>query len=180
MPPATTISDSPSATACAARPTAFKPEPQTLLMVIAATRGSSPPRSAACRAGFCPSPACTTLPMMTSSTCLGSIPARRTTSATTFAPSSVAGSGESPPMNFPIAVRTALSMTGCCMSVLLTSLFSSTIGAERLARNRLARMAAVGPLEAKRERRRKSGFCVEETSFVTETRAPEAKRQAVS
>ena len=43
MPPATTISDSPSVTACAASPTAFSPEPHTLLMVIAATRGSSPP-----------------------------------------------------------------------------------------------------------------------------------------
>src|SRR5277367_582070 len=37
IPPATTISDSPSCTACAARATAFSPEPQTLLMVIAAT-----------------------------------------------------------------------------------------------------------------------------------------------
>ena len=68
--------------------TAFRPEPQTLLMVMAATRGSRPPRSAAWRAGFWPSPAWTTLPMMTSSTCFGSTPARRTDSATTFAPSS--------------------------------------------------------------------------------------------
>jgi hypothetical protein len=33
-------------------------------------------------------PACTTLPMTISSTCCGSMPARRTASATTFAPSS--------------------------------------------------------------------------------------------
>src|SRR6184192_3818937 len=47
MPPATTISDSPSSTACAASATAFRPEPQTLLMVIAATRGWQPPFGAA-------------------------------------------------------------------------------------------------------------------------------------
>src|SRR3989304_5604498 len=34
MPPATTISASPRATAWAARATAFKPEPHTLLMVV--------------------------------------------------------------------------------------------------------------------------------------------------
>src|SRR5947207_464407 len=53
IPPATTISDSPSWTACAANATAFKPEPQTLLMVIAATRGLQPPFSGACRARLC-------------------------------------------------------------------------------------------------------------------------------
>src|SRR5215470_8243617 len=52
MPPATTISDSPSCTACAASATALRPEPQTLLMVMAATRGWQPPLSAAWRAGF--------------------------------------------------------------------------------------------------------------------------------
>ena len=40
MPPATTISESPVWMPCAARPTAFSPEPQTLLIVIAATSGS--------------------------------------------------------------------------------------------------------------------------------------------
>src|SRR5260221_703290 len=47
IPPATTISLSPSCTACAASATAFSPEPQTLLIVIAATRGSQPPFNAA-------------------------------------------------------------------------------------------------------------------------------------
>jgi len=60
MPPATTISDSPVCTACAASATAFSPEPQTLLIVIAATRGSQPPFSAAC-AQDSGKPACTTL-----------------------------------------------------------------------------------------------------------------------
>src|ERR1700728_2867989 len=50
--------------------------------------------------------------MIASSTCAGSIPARRTDSATTFAPSSGAVSGESPPINFPIGARTALNSTG--------------------------------------------------------------------
>src|SRR5271163_4331786 len=45
------------------------------------------------------------------------MPARRTTSATTFAPSSVAESGERPPMNFPMGVRTALKMTGRSMMI---------------------------------------------------------------
>src|SRR5216684_2392208 len=88
MPPATTISDSPSCTACAASATAFNPEPQTLFIVIAATRASQPPLSAACRAGFCPSPACTTLPRMASSICLASRPERRIASATALPPSS--------------------------------------------------------------------------------------------
>ena len=36
--------------------TAFRPEPQTLLIVSAATWSGSPPLSAACRAGFWPAP----------------------------------------------------------------------------------------------------------------------------
>lgn len=47
MPPATTTSASPVATAWAASITAFKPDPQTLLMVRAATRSSRPARRAA-------------------------------------------------------------------------------------------------------------------------------------
>ncbi len=47
MPPATTMRLSPAAIACVASITAFKPEPQTWLMVVADTRGSSPAPSAA-------------------------------------------------------------------------------------------------------------------------------------
>ena len=39
MPPATTISVSPSCTACAASATALRPEPQTLLMVMRGDAG---------------------------------------------------------------------------------------------------------------------------------------------
>ena len=41
-PPAITISESPSRTACAASITAFRPEPQTALMVSAGTPCGSP------------------------------------------------------------------------------------------------------------------------------------------
>src|SRR5215831_18331703 len=91
--------------------TAFRPLPHTLLTVNAATSSCSPPRSAAWRAGFCPSPALTTFPMMHSSTIPGSTPARRTASATTRAPSSVADSDFSAPRNLPVGVRTAETMT---------------------------------------------------------------------
>src|SRR6059036_1286717 len=111
MPPATATSMSPAATACAASMTAFRPEPHTLLIVSAATCSGSPPRSAACRAGFWPSPAETTLPMMHSSTIAGSRPARRTASATTSAPSWGAVNALSAPKNLPVGVRTALTMT---------------------------------------------------------------------
>src|SRR5271163_1195954 len=51
------------------------------------------------------------------------MPARRTTSATTFAPSSVAERGESPPMNFPTGVRTALKMTARSIMIAPSGVF---------------------------------------------------------
>src|SRR5436309_14158594 len=71
IPPATTIELLLVWMACAPRATAFSPEPQTLLMVMAPTSGGSPPKIAACLAGFCHSPAATTLLMMHSSSCFG-------------------------------------------------------------------------------------------------------------
>ncbi len=65
IPPATTISASPSAIACAASITDFSPEPQTLFTVMHSTEVGSPAKIAACLAGACPTPAETTLPMMT-------------------------------------------------------------------------------------------------------------------
>jgi len=111
MPPATAMSTSPAWIACAASITALSPEPQTLLTVMAATCSDRPPLSAACRAAFWPSPAETTLPMMHSSTDAGSIPARRTASRTTIAPSCGAVNSFRDPRNFPIGVRTAETMT---------------------------------------------------------------------
>src|SRR5689334_3152696 len=49
--------------------------------------------------------------MMHSSTIAGSMPARRTASATTSAPSCGAEKFLSEPRNFPVAVRTALTIT---------------------------------------------------------------------
>src|SRR5438067_12800839 len=97
--------------ACAPSATAFNPEPQTLLTVRALTSGGRPPKIAAWRAGFCPRPAETTLPMMHSSTIAGSRPARRTASRTTHAPSSDAVNDFSAPRNFPVGVRTADTIT---------------------------------------------------------------------
>src|SRR4051812_33050044 len=111
IPPATATSMSPVAMPCAANITAFSPEPQTLLIVKAATVSGSPPFRAAWRAGFCPSPALTTLPMMHSSTSAGSIPARRTASAMTSAPSCGAEKLLRDPRNLPVGVRTADTIT---------------------------------------------------------------------
>src|SRR3954449_11732677 len=111
MPPATATSMSPTRIAWSASITAFSPEPHTLLIVSAATWSGRPPLSAACRAGFCPSPADTTLPMMHSSTIPASMPARRTASRTTHAPSCCAVKDFSAPRNFPVGVRTADTIT---------------------------------------------------------------------
>src|SRR2546430_10057065 len=54
--------------------------------------------------------------MITSSTAPSSIPARRTASRITSAPSFGAGSGERPPRYLPIGVRQALRMTGVVSS----------------------------------------------------------------
>ncbi len=116
MPPATTQLASPARMACAASATALSPEPQTLLMVSALTLGGTPPWMAACRAGFWPSPACTTFPMTTSSISSGSRPLRSSTARTTTAPRRGAGRSARPPWKRPIGVRTASTMTGLSLT----------------------------------------------------------------
>ncbi len=59
-PPATTMSASPCAMACAASITAFRPEPQTTLIVIAGTAAGMPALISAWRAGFWPAAAVST------------------------------------------------------------------------------------------------------------------------
>ena len=71
----------------------------------APTSGGNPAKMAACRAGACPEPAVTTCPMMTSSICVGSMPARSTATFTAAAPSLGAGIEDNTPMNFPMGVR---------------------------------------------------------------------------
>src|SRR5262245_34121765 len=111
MPPATTTSVSSAAMPWAASITDFRPEPQTLLIVSAATFGGSPAWIAAWRAGAWPSPAETTLPMMTSSTPSGETPARAIASLTTMPRSWGAVNPLSDPRNFPVGTRTAERMT---------------------------------------------------------------------
>jgi hypothetical protein len=76
MPPATTTSLSPVRIACTPSIAAFRPEPQTLFTVVAPVPAGRPAPSAACRAGAWPTPAWSTQPISTSSTCPGSRPAR--------------------------------------------------------------------------------------------------------
>src|SRR5919197_1741467 len=115
IPPATITSASPSAIAWAASTTAFRPEPQALFTVKLGTSFGTPPSSAATRPGFKPSPAGSTWPRITSSTCAGSRRARRIASRTTTPPSLVAGVCARAPPRVPMAVRVALTMTGVGM-----------------------------------------------------------------
>ena len=107
MPPATITSASPARIEAAPSITAFRPEPHTLLMVVALTPSGSPPLSAAWRAGAWPAPAWMTWPMITSSTRSGAMPERSTAARMAVAPRSVAGTVERPPPNLPIGVRAA-------------------------------------------------------------------------
>jgi hypothetical protein len=110
MPPATTHSASPALMAWAASITALRPEPQTLFTVKGGTEGGSPAPRAAWRAGFCPTPAWSTLPMITSSTAVGSTFARWSAALMATAPSWGAVWEARPPWNFPMAVRQAERM----------------------------------------------------------------------
>src|SRR5262249_30434218 len=109
-PPATMQSASPALIAWAPSITAFRPEPQTLLIVSAPTCGSMPALICACRAGACPCPPWTTWPMITSSTRSPGTWARFMASRIAAAPRSDALSVESPPRNLPIGVRAAPTM----------------------------------------------------------------------
>src|SRR5437667_303753 len=115
MPPATITSASPSWMAWAASTTAFSPEPQALFTVKLGTSFGTPPSSAATRPGLSPSPAGSTWPRITSSTCAGSRRARRMASRTTTLPSLVAGVCARAPPRVPMAVRVALTITGVGM-----------------------------------------------------------------
>ena len=67
--------------------------------------------SEACLAGDCPIPACITLPMYTSSTCSGFIPALDTAAEIAIDPSLVAGNDERDDIKEPIGVRAELTIT---------------------------------------------------------------------
>ncbi len=137
IPPATMMSDSPARISEEAIITAFSPEPQTLLIVVAATVSGSPPFSAAWRAGACPVPPCSTWPIRTSSIDSGGTPALRTASRTAIPPRSEAERLASPPWNLPIGVRAAERRTtsrGLFFTWLI--FISSSITTLRLIRRR--------------------------------------------
>ena len=71
MPPATTMSALPAAMRSCASIVAFMPEPHTLLIVVAPVASGRPAPRMAWRAGAWPWPACSTLPISTSSMRVG-------------------------------------------------------------------------------------------------------------
>src|SRR5207302_10535883 len=96
--------------------------PHALFTVTAPTLQGRPPPAAHWRAMFCPRPADTTFPRITSSISSGrDTPARATAARTAAAPSSAAGTDDSAPWNRPTGVRTALRMTGCGVSLIAGS-----------------------------------------------------------
>ena len=114
IPPATTTSASPIRISRRANITAWRPEPHTLLTVMAPVETGKSALITHWRAGACPMPAERTLPMIIRSTSSGFAPARRTASRTATAPRSEADRAEKAPWNVPMGVRTALAITTSC------------------------------------------------------------------
>ncbi|MCY1534265.1 hypothetical protein D9M68_696290 [compost metagenome] len=108
-------SASPQRIAWAARCRALRPEPQTLFKVMAGTAWGRPARRAAWRAGFCPEPAVSTWPRITSSTCSPERPVWASSWRITAAPSCGAGMLAREPWMLPMAVRVAATITTSCM-----------------------------------------------------------------
>src|SRR5512134_551367 len=121
-PPAITTSESPLATDCAASITAFRPEPHTLLMVMAGIMSGRPALIAAWRAGFWPTPAVSTCPRITSDTWSGLSPERSRSLRMMCAPRSAAGVRASVPPNLPMALRAAPAMTISSIAISLSRL----------------------------------------------------------
>ena len=96
-PPAMITSASPQRIAWLPRCTAFRPEPHTLLMVMAGTSSGRPAKIEVCRAVFWPAPAVSTWPRITSLIAPGSTPVSASRRRTTASPSLVAGTSASPP-----------------------------------------------------------------------------------
>ena len=111
MPPVTTHSSSPARIIASAIWIARIDDAHTLLIVSAGVSIGSPAPTAACRAGACPAPACSTWPMITYSGSPGSRPIRSSAAVIAIAPSWVASYFASPPPSFPNGVRTAETMT---------------------------------------------------------------------
>lgn len=91
--------------------TDFIPDAQTLLTVVAGVQTGKPAPRADCLAGACPSPACITLPMYTSFTSSGGIPALSMAAFMEIEPSCGAVNEERHPLKEPMGVLAALTMT---------------------------------------------------------------------
>jgi hypothetical protein len=111
MPPATTMRAEPALIASCPSITAFMPEPQTLLIVVAPVDTGMPAAMAAWRAGAWPRPAGSTQPMMTSETWSAGTPLCSSAARMAVAPSVVAGTPVNWPKRAPRAVRLAPTMT---------------------------------------------------------------------
>jgi len=85
--------------------TARRPDPQTWLMPKAVALSGTPALMAAWRAGFCPCPAVSTWPRITSQTSPGATPARERAALTTAAPRSWAGTPPRAPLNIDGGAR---------------------------------------------------------------------------
>ena len=110
IPPATTMSTSPARIICDAIATDLRPDPQSMLIVVAGTSFGIPapiapgaPGSARARRS--------TQPSTTSSTSSPEISARSSAARTACAPSSVAGDILELSAELPTGVRTALTIT---------------------------------------------------------------------
>src|SRR5512139_962811 len=123
MPPATMTSFVPAASRSCASIAAFIAEPHILLMVVQPAASGSPALSEAWRVGAWPWPAGSTLPMITSSTSAGAMPARSTAALIATAPRSLAASDAKSPAKPPIGVRAAPTMTMGSFSMVRPFLF---------------------------------------------------------
>ena len=114
-----TMLASPVAICCAASATLRRPEPQTWLIPKAVRSTGMPACTAAWRGGFCPAPAVSTWPRITSSTSSGRRPARSSAALMAMAPSAWAGRLAKAPLNAPTGVRMAEAMTMSSMVAVL-------------------------------------------------------------
>src|SRR5439155_1901985 len=121
MPPATMTFASPLAICCKPRATDRRPEPQSWFMPHAVFSCGMPAAMAACRAGFCPSPPARPWRRVTSSASSGETLARSSAPLMAMAPNSWAEIEPSAPLNAPIGVRAADTIT---TSVMINSSFA--------------------------------------------------------
>src|SRR5919204_4848231 len=126
-------------------------------MVSAGISLGGPPPTAACRAGACPAPPCSTCPMRTYSTSSTGTPERSRAAWMATAPSSVASLSLSAPPSLPKGVRTAETMTeraiGASVPTGSRPTARSVEGGGRLAESRVLREPAAGAIREKGHRR---------------------------